>query len=338
LNPTTDTYSELQHAYDYLNEHLFDDRLPKCLITLQRQHDTFGYFSANQFVKLGGQADFTHEIALNPIYFAVRSIPETLSVMAREMVTLDLLLHSTGKPPRRRYRNKEWAEACEDIGIMPTDTGEPGGKKVGDNIQTYIIEGGKFDLVSAQLCDTEFRLSWVDRFPPQMSQHEEVLNLDAGRNATSPTHAADVAPGNDDLADLIARVEDGGNTGNSLLDVIGDDDLPNGHATPAGKSDAQSSSSEPPVKPPQYDEAPRMKVFAHARSEQLADMGIEPKAKAKNASKTKFKCPVCPANAWGKPSLLLACKGSERKPHDVTDMVLVGTPQVEEDLETVDTF
>jgi hypothetical protein len=67
-------------------------------------------------------------------------------------------------------------------------------------------------------------------------------------------------------------------------------------------------------------------------------MGIEPKAKAKNASKTKFKCPVCPANAWGKPSLLLACKGSERKPHDVTDMVLVGTPQVEEDLETVDTF
>jgi len=29
--------------------------------------------------------------------------------------------------------------------------------------------------------------------------------------------------------------------------------------------------------------------------------------KAKRASKTKFTCPVCNANAWGKESLLISC-------------------------------
>lgn len=35
--PTTETYAELQLAYEHFNKTLFDNRLPACLITLQQK-------------------------------------------------------------------------------------------------------------------------------------------------------------------------------------------------------------------------------------------------------------------------------------------------------------
>ena len=49
LAPTQETYNELQMAYDHFNERLFGGQLPSCLITLQREKRTFGYFSAARF-------------------------------------------------------------------------------------------------------------------------------------------------------------------------------------------------------------------------------------------------------------------------------------------------
>ena len=54
MNPTIDTYEELHKAYLHYNAELFENKLPLCMITLSRQHDTDGYFSANQFVNLEG--------------------------------------------------------------------------------------------------------------------------------------------------------------------------------------------------------------------------------------------------------------------------------------------
>ena len=71
--PTIETYNELQTAYDFFNTRLFDGGLPPCLITLQREKRTYGYFSSKRFVgsKSGQMVD---EIAMNPSYFAIRSI------------------------------------------------------------------------------------------------------------------------------------------------------------------------------------------------------------------------------------------------------------------------
>lgn len=69
LNPTAQNYSELQRAYDHFNQALFDGRLPSCLITLQREKRTCGYFSQQRFTDLDGRS--TDEIALNLAYFAV---------------------------------------------------------------------------------------------------------------------------------------------------------------------------------------------------------------------------------------------------------------------------
>ena len=161
--PTKETYSELQQAYDFFNQKLFDDRLPPCLITLQRYNRAFGFFASDQFGnrKTG---EVTDEIAMNPSFFAIRPVKKILSTLAHEMVHLDQ--QHNGEPGRGRYHNKEWSKMMEGIGLMPSSTGEPGGKKVGDKVSHYIIEGGPFDLVCDELITDEFTLSWVDRFPP----------------------------------------------------------------------------------------------------------------------------------------------------------------------------
>ncbi|MBM5564638.1 SprT-like domain-containing protein, partial [Klebsiella quasipneumoniae] len=81
----------------------------------------------------------TDEIAMNPAYFAVCPPEEIMQTLVHEMA--HLWQHHFGKPGRRGYHNKEWAERMEEIGLMPSSTGKPGGAKTGDKMADYIIEG-----------------------------------------------------------------------------------------------------------------------------------------------------------------------------------------------------
>ncbi|ELA9292954.1 SprT-like domain-containing protein [Vibrio parahaemolyticus] len=162
--PTTEVYAELQQAFEHFNATLFGGELPPCLITLQRERRTFGYFSRNRFVQRDSREQ-VDEIAMNPAYFAIRSIAETLSTLAHEMAHQWQFHH--GKPGRRGYHNKEWAAKMDEIGLTPSNTGEPGGKRVGEKMSHYIAEGGPFDLACQELLTQRFTLSWLDRFPPE---------------------------------------------------------------------------------------------------------------------------------------------------------------------------
>lgn len=62
--PTEEAYEELQAAYDYYNDHLFEALLPPCLITFQREKRSMGYFSKSRFIRRDGVQ--TDEIAMNP--------------------------------------------------------------------------------------------------------------------------------------------------------------------------------------------------------------------------------------------------------------------------------
>lgn len=53
----------------------------------------------------------------------------------------------------------------ERIGLMPSDTGQPGGKKVGQSMNDYVILGGRFDMATRQLLERGFAISWMDRYP-----------------------------------------------------------------------------------------------------------------------------------------------------------------------------
>ena len=59
----------MTEAYDFFNERLFAGRLPRCLITMQRQRGASGYFAGKRFGTKDG-AEVTDEIALNPAHFS----------------------------------------------------------------------------------------------------------------------------------------------------------------------------------------------------------------------------------------------------------------------------
>jgi len=147
-------------AYDHFNEALFENILPYCLITLQREKHTMGYFSRDRFANRSGRK--TDEIALNPSYFAVCGVDEALQTLVHEMC--HLWQYHFGKPGRGRYHNKEWADFMESIGLMPSDTGALGGRRTGDKIDDYIIPGGSMEAAIVSLKAKGFELQWMDRF------------------------------------------------------------------------------------------------------------------------------------------------------------------------------
>lgn len=163
LRPTEEAYTELQQAFDFYNEALFAGQLPQCLLTFQRQKKTFGYYSKNRFGRRDGAK--TDEIALNPEYFAVVPMIEVLQTMVHEMT--HLWQEHFGKPSRSCYHNSQWANKMESVGLMPSDTGLPGGKRVGQSIADYTIPGGRFEEVTKKLRASGFAISWLDRFPAQ---------------------------------------------------------------------------------------------------------------------------------------------------------------------------
>ncbi|MBI1207436.1 MAG: sprT domain-containing protein [Azospirillum sp.] len=140
-------YGALQRAYDFFNEELFGGRLPGCLITWHRKANARGYFIGDVFAATAG-GGVTSEIALNPETFADQTDHRILSTLAHEMA--HLWQHANGNPGGRGYHNKEWAGKMKEIGLQPTDTGQPGGKEVGFKVTHYIVEGGPFDLAVAR--------------------------------------------------------------------------------------------------------------------------------------------------------------------------------------------
>ena len=55
MQPTRDTYTQLDNAYDYFNRALFDGRLPPCVMTLHRKKGAYGYFWGDTWSEREGE-------------------------------------------------------------------------------------------------------------------------------------------------------------------------------------------------------------------------------------------------------------------------------------------
>jgi predicted SprT family Zn-dependent metalloprotease len=89
---------------------------------------------------------------MNPDLFLARTDRDTLSTLAHEMCHVWQYGH--GEPGRGRYHNAAWADRMEAVGLMPSDTGAPGGKRTGQRVTHYVIDGGPFDRAAAELLAT----------------------------------------------------------------------------------------------------------------------------------------------------------------------------------------
>jgi ribosomal protein S27AE len=147
-DPTAGTYCGLAEAYTFFNARLFSGRLSPCLITLQRRRKAYGYFADARFRARDG-SQVTDEIALNPSYFAGCGVEETLSTLVHEMVHLEQA--HFGGPSRSGYHNAEWARMMRAVGLIPSATGEPGGKETGQRVSHFIEPGGRFVRACSEL-------------------------------------------------------------------------------------------------------------------------------------------------------------------------------------------
>lgn len=160
MNPTSELYQSLQIAYDLFNERLLGGSLPPVIFTVQRKPGVMGYFAGDRWSD--AQGSIVSEISINPSYIASSRLIEVMQTLVHEMVHCWQHIHGT--PGRKFYHNLEWAKKMIDIGLMPSSTGEPGGKITGQFMSDYILKDGRFLKVFGELeANDELHLTWVDR-------------------------------------------------------------------------------------------------------------------------------------------------------------------------------
>jgi predicted SprT family Zn-dependent metalloprotease len=177
-NPTQQFYELLQYAYEFFNESLFvDERLPNCLITVQREKNTMGYFSPNRWENNCEKK--IHEIALNPTYFAEHKVIEIFQTLVHEMCHVWQHEYTQlKKTSLRTYHNKEWSNKMISIGLMPTDKN---GKRTGQKIWDTPVSGGLFEESCKALIKNGFAIEWIDSIPAvkRYDNHLSIYNKQA---------------------------------------------------------------------------------------------------------------------------------------------------------------
>lgn len=170
---TTTHFKTLDDLYTFYNLWLFDGALPDCIVNLSRRANSYGFFVPNLWASVDVSSPTTaktvHEISLNPDYLMRPSLVWH-ATFVHEMAHVWIL--EKGKPCRISYHNKQWADKMEAIGLMPSDTGKPGGKRTGQSMSHYIIKGGKFEKVFKALDPAELEKLRLKYLP--------VLSLNGG--------------------------------------------------------------------------------------------------------------------------------------------------------------
>lgn len=159
-SPTGRSYTDLDRAYAFFNDRLFEGKLPGCLITLQRHKGAYGYFSRQRFALKDGQ-ETTDEIALNPATFEGRTPIEILSTLVHEQC--HLWQAHFGKPGRGAYHNQEWVEVMLEVGLIPQAVGGPMGKGTGDKVGHRIEPDGRFERAATEFLDKNTLGLYIDR-------------------------------------------------------------------------------------------------------------------------------------------------------------------------------
>lgn len=153
---TEKLFGALNNAYRYYNYMLFDSELPNCVLNFSRLNNAHGFFAPDRWREHQSE-DYTHEISLTP-QTLYRTPQEIFSTLVHEMC--HLWQWEFGNYSRNGYHNKEWANKMESIGLIPSHTGEIGGKKTGQKMTHYIIENGEYATAFRDMPD-EFVLPFT---------------------------------------------------------------------------------------------------------------------------------------------------------------------------------
>lgn len=165
--PTVEQFLKYQAAYDHFNRTLFGGSLAPCLLVFRDGRArpgfvTLGHFAPHRWTR--GERDDSprcHEISLNPEALR-RPVAETMGTLVHEMAHQWQQDH--GKPPSGGYHDRQWAAKMIDVGLVPSNTGQPGGKQTGRQMTHYVQAGGPFERALAAM-PAAVALPWVSGVP-----------------------------------------------------------------------------------------------------------------------------------------------------------------------------
>lgn len=158
IHPTLDIYQKLLASYNFFNQELFAGKLPDCVLTFQREKNVMGYYSPGRWAN--GAKDIVDEIAINPAYLANRPLVELFQTLVHEQC--HAWQKHFGTPSRACYHNSEWADKMESVGLIPSHTGGPEGRRTGQKMGDYPEEGGIFITKCQALLQGPNIFNWVD--------------------------------------------------------------------------------------------------------------------------------------------------------------------------------
>ena len=159
MKPTENQFLSYQSIFDYFNEKLFGGQLPGVILNFSRKSNTHGFFAPERWEQTTTTRTKSHEISLNPQTLG-RDPRLVYSTLVHEMV--HLWQQQFGKPSRRNYHNKQWAVKMEEVGLIPSNTGKPGGKKTGQGMTHYIEENGPFEQAFRSMPAELRKLPFID--------------------------------------------------------------------------------------------------------------------------------------------------------------------------------
>ena len=141
-------YKILQDIYDYFNSCFFDNQLPEIvfIINYRKNQSNLGYFHPTK-LKQGDK--LMSIISLNPDRFDRENI-EIIATLVHEMCHVWHFYCCEKKLKSNGYHDRLWGQKMESIGLTPSNTGEPGGKKTGRNIHHIIEKNGQFEIKAKQ--------------------------------------------------------------------------------------------------------------------------------------------------------------------------------------------
>jgi hypothetical protein len=152
--PTVEQSDALQQAYSWINNELFEGKLPPAMLVLSRNSNILGgYFTPNRWFDEEGKA--IPEIAINANSLKQAGIVRAMIILCHEMV--HLWQYVEGSPSRAGYHNQEWSDKALSIGLQPF-TAE--GKCIGQAVDTKLITDGEAERVIADMPE-EFTLPWM---------------------------------------------------------------------------------------------------------------------------------------------------------------------------------
>ena len=148
---TANQFKSLNDLYNFYNNKLFNGELSQCIINLSRKAKSRGFFAPCRWIG-EKEGDIRHEISINPDHMD-RPDLEWHSTLVHEMC--HLWQYDIGKP-NTKYHDLQFAEKMEEVGLITSNTGEEGGKRIGARITHYILSDGKFENAFLDLVQDEY--------------------------------------------------------------------------------------------------------------------------------------------------------------------------------------